>query len=119
MKRFPMAISVAAVLCGAVLVGQPVAKEKPDGPPLRQGPGGAGGQRAPGGIHLIPRFAEAKLNLTDDQKKQIADLEKDVKDKLGKILSAEQMQMLEERGPGAGGPGGGGQAPPPPPAPQN
>ena len=62
-----------------------------------------------------------KLNLTEDQKKQIGDLEKSVADKLATILSADQMKTLMEtrppRGPGngpgngqgnSGGPGNGG-----------
>src|SRR5258708_3275375 len=73
------------------------------------GPGGAG--RGPGGqgggVHLIPRFAEEKLNLTDDQKKQVADLESEIKAKLEKILTPEQMKTLAEaRPPRRGGPGG-------------
>src|SRR5580704_4596765 len=68
-----------------------------DKPPAKQdgggpnggGPGGREGRGGPGGgFHLIPRFAEEKLNLTDDQKTQIAELEKETKAKLEKILTA-------------------------------
>jgi hypothetical protein len=64
-------------------------------------------------MHLIPPFVQDKLELTDDQKKQIADLEQEVKAKLSKILTPEQMKTLEEaRPPRRGGPGGGqGQGP--------
>jgi Spy/CpxP family protein refolding chaperone len=63
-----------------------------------------------------------KLNLTDDQKKQVADLEAEVKVKMEKILTPEQLQQLAQMRPprppgGPGGPGGGpdgdGNTPPP------
>jgi hypothetical protein len=81
------------------------------GGPGGGGPGGPGGQQGPrGGLHVIPPFAMEQLNLTDDQKKQIDDLEKETKDKLSKILTAEQQKALEEmRPPGRGGQGGRGQ----------
>ena len=63
---------------------------------------------------VLPPFARDELNLTADQQKQLADLEKEVKAKLEKILTAEQKKTLEEMrppGPPPGGPGGG-----PPPA---
>jgi len=117
MKRFSMWMCVAAMFCGLALLGRASADDKPDGPPPKQdgGPRGRGGEGGgpggppPGGIHLIPRFAAEKLNLTDDQKKQIADLEKECKDKLAKILSPEQMKTLESARPprrGEGGQGG-------------
>ena len=135
MRRFAMLILAMSVFSGMALASAARADDKPDGPPPKQdgaGAGGAGGQggpggggRPPGGIHLIPRFAEEKLNLTDDQKKQVADLEKEVKEKLAKILTPDQMKTLAEarppRGPGGGqggpgggqgGPGGGGQGGP-------
>ena len=57
------------------------------------------------------------LNLTEDQQKQIAALEAEVKAKLEKILTPEQLQQLKEmRPPGRpGGPGGEGHPQPPPP----
>ena len=79
------------------------------------GPGGGGGLAGgpPGGFHLIPRFAQDQLNLDDDQRKQIAELEAETKAKLAKILTSDQMTTLEQArpprgGPGGGGPGGGG-----------
>ena len=76
------------------------------------GPGGGGGFGGgpPGGFHLIPRFAEDQLNLSDDQRKQIAELEAQTKAKLAKILTADQMKTLEQARPPRGGPGGGGPA---------
>jgi len=102
--------------------------ERPDGPPPQggdqqgdrpqgdRGPGGPGG----GGYHLLPRFAEERLELTPEQRDQLNELEKEVKAKLGQILTPEQMKILQEARPprrdggrqggphGAGGPNGGG-----------
>ena len=84
-------------------------KPAPDGqrPPPPGGPGGPG-------LRLLPRGAQETLKLTADQQKQVADLEADVKAKLEKILTPEQLEQLKQirppqgqRGPGApqGGPG--------------
>lgn len=73
------------------------------------GPGGRGMMPQPG--QILPPMLQENLNLTDDQKKQVADLQKDVDAKLAKILSPEQlnqMKQMRQRGPGFGGPGGGG-----------
>lgn len=62
---------------------------------------------------VLPPFAHDELNLTAEQEKLLADLEKEVKAKLEKILTAEQKKKLDELrppGPPPGGPGGG---PPP------
>lgn len=61
----------------------------------------AGGapKRPPGGPHLLPPHAAEHLNLTDDQKKQIADLEAEVKAKIEKILTADQLKQLKEMRP--------------------
>jgi hypothetical protein len=77
------------------------------------GPGGFGPPQPPG--QIMPRFVQDELKLTDDQKKQLADLQKEVDDKLAKLLTDEQKKQLKEmrprfaRGPGGrrpGGPGG-------------
>src|SRR5882724_1971762 len=68
------------------------------------GPGGRGGPPQPG--QVLPPMLQDALNLTDDQKKQVADLQKDVDTKLAKILTADQLkQMKQMRGRGPGGPG--------------
>ena len=55
----------------------------------------------------MPPFVQDQLRLTDEQKKQVADLQKDVDGKLDKILTAEQKKQLQEmRDRGPGGPGG-------------
>jgi hypothetical protein len=56
------------------------------------------------------------LNLTDDQKKQVAELQKDVDGRLAKILTVEQMDQIKQmRNRGPRGPGRNGGPPPPPP----
>jgi hypothetical protein len=79
----------------------------PPGPggPGGRGPGGFGGPPPPG--QVLPGFLQERLNLNEGQKKQVADIQKDVDARLEKILTAEQrkqLQEMQERGPG--GPGG-------------
>jgi len=98
----------------------------PGGPP--SGPGGRGGfgPGGPGGGppqpgQILPSFLQNVLELTDAQKKQVAELQKEVDNKLEKILNAEQRKQLKdirERGPaggrrGSGVPGGGAPSGPP------
>src|SRR5438105_7544450 len=66
--------------------------------------GGPGGPM--GGVHLVPPFVRDNLNLTDDQQKQIADLEKETTDKLMKILTSDQQKQFKEARPPRRGPGG-------------
>jgi len=73
----------------------------------------AGGPQ--GGPRLLPGGAREVLNLTADQEKQVAELEAEVKSKLAKILTPDQLEKLKQmrppqgqRGPGdQGGPGQG------------
>ncbi len=74
-------------------------------------PGGSGRR---GGFHLLPPRAMEQLNLTADQQKQVAALESEVKAKLEKILTPEQVKQLQQMRPpprqggmGNGGPGRG------------
>ena len=81
----------------------------PGGPP-RDGvsrPGGPGLSGPPRpGVILPPRLQNA-LHLTDAQKKQLAELQKEVDARLDKILTPNQKtQMKNFRGRGPGGPGG-------------
>jgi hypothetical protein len=89
------------------------------GPPGRpggsQGPGGPDGHRpgpppTPGTV--LPSFVQDDLNLTADQKSQVADLQKDVTAKLAKILTPEQIKQMQSMHP-PGGPGGPDDGPPP------
>ena len=72
-------------------------------------PGGRGGPRPPIGAIVPPHIVE-ELQFTEAQKKDLADLQKEVDNRLGKILTADQKKQLAEmrdRGPGGpGGPGG-------------
>jgi hypothetical protein len=81
-----------------------------DAPPKDRGPGDRGPLRFELG-RVLPPFVAEQLELTADQKKEIAELEKEVKAKLDKILTADQKKKLETLGPPRGGPG---DRPPPP-----
>jgi len=82
------------------------------------GPGGPGGFGAFGGGRgqpgqVLSTFTQDQLKLTDDQKKQLADIQKDVDSKLEKLLTDDQKKQLKDmqqpRGPGGftgGAPGG-------------
>jgi hypothetical protein len=96
------------------------------GPGRGPGPGAVGGPvspgpRGPGGIppqpgQVLPPFLQEALVLTEGQRKELDELQKEVDAKLAKILTEPQRQQLREmrergpRGPGFGGPPGG--APP-------
>jgi EF hand len=73
-----------------------------------QGPGRRGGPPEPG--QILPGFLQDRLKLSDEQKRQVADLQKEVDARLDKILTGEQKRMLKEmrqRVPGGFGPPGG------------
>ena len=83
-----------------------------------KGPGGGGAEK--GGPpryeigQIFPPFVKVGLELTKEQQKQIDELEKDLKAKLNKILTADQKKKIGEirppmpgGPPGGGGPGGG------------
>ena len=58
-------------------------------------------------VHLFPPDIRESLNLTNQQEKQIDDLEKEVRGKVDKILTAQQRKILSQARPrGPGGPGG-------------
>ena len=78
-----------------------------DGQRPSQHAGGPGGR---GGFHLLPPRAAEALNLTEDQKTQLAALEAETKAKVEKILTPEQLTQLKNLRP-PGRPGGqGGQS---------
>ena len=62
--------------------------------PPRESQDGVGG--AARGFRLLPPRAQEQLNLTDDQQKQIAELETEAKAKLDKILTPDQQQQLQQ-----------------------
>jgi spore coat protein H len=82
-------------------------------------PGGPGGfmMRPPQPGEILPAMLQEALNFTDAQKKQLADVQKEVDAKLDKILTADQkaqLKQMREGGPGGmfRGPGGPGGPPP-------
>jgi Spy/CpxP family protein refolding chaperone len=75
-----------------------------------KGGGGFGGIAPPQPGTIMPTFLAERLKLSDDQKKELETLQKDVDQKLAKILTEEQNKQFAEmksrtRG-GFGGPGG-------------
>ncbi|HEX5270888.1 MAG TPA: hypothetical protein VFW33_10390 [Gemmataceae bacterium] len=66
--------------------------------------GGRGGQ--PGKI--LSTGAQDQLKLTEEQKKKVEDLQKQIDDQLGKILTEEQQKQLKTMQQGGGGRGGAG-----------
>ncbi|WLD13080.1 EF-hand domain-containing protein [Planctellipticum variicoloris] len=91
----------------------------------RGGPGGPGGFGPPGGEpqgfggpglagpprpgQILPPFLHDALELSDKQREELQELQKEVDARLEKILSADQRRMLSEMTPrGPGGPGFGG-----------
>lgn len=106
MKKLLTTAVVIGLAITAVVVAQP--------------PGGRGGRgegRGPQGGpppyelgKILPPFVREGLDLTDEQQKQLAELEKEVKEKLTKILTEEQRKKIGQmrpRGPGGPPPGDG------------
>jgi hypothetical protein len=97
--------------CVTAALGQPGGQPK--------GPGGGFQPFAPPQPgEVLSKFLQDFLKLNTDQRQQVADLQKDVNGRLGKILTADQKKSLENMRPGKGGfggfgpPGGGGPTPP-------
>jgi len=108
MKR--VLFGMMAFLAGVALIASPAVSQPPGGKDGKGGPGGPGGKGMKGGGFkigtVIPPFMVEELKLTDDQKAKLADIEKDLKVKLDKLLTDDQKKMLENARPGPGGPGG-------------
>jgi outer membrane protein assembly factor BamB len=83
------------------------------GGPPPGGPGGFPGRPSPG--QVLSPFLQQMLMLTDEQKKQVKELQKEVDDKLGALLTDEQKKQMKEppQAPGRGGFGGFGGFPQP------
>ena len=122
MKPSAIILALTVGMSTAVLTAQEAPGAPPDGaPPPRQG-----------GPRLLPPGAQEQLKLTAEQQKQLADLEAEVKEKLAKILTPEQLEQLKQirppqrpPAPREGGAGGGergagapGEPAPPPRPPQ-
>ncbi len=87
------------------------------GQPGKGFPGGKGGgfggfaAMAPG--QIMPAFVAERLKLTDGQKKELESLQKEVDEKLAKILTEDQNKQLKEmKGRGGFGRKGGERGPP-------
>ena len=117
MRKSAIILALALGVSAWSVVSQEQGGSPPSGerPPGREGgPGGPGGPGGRGGFHLLPPHAMEQLDLTDDQQKQLAALETEVKAKLEKILTPEQLKQLRQMRPpprqggmGGGGPGRG------------
>lgn len=128
-----LAAGVAGLFLAACLGVTAQEPPKKDGPPQKEGEKGKGGfgrgkEGNPGGGFgrferpkpgtVLTSATQDQLKMTAEQKKEIADLQKMVDEKLAKILTeaqAKQLKEMGERGPGfggRGGPGGGGAFPP-------
>src|SRR5713101_10203172 len=84
------------------------------GQPGGFGRGGRGGFGGPPQIgQLMPGFLQAMMQLNDDQKKQLEELQKDSDAKLAKILTEDQNKQLKEMREGGGQPRGFGGFPQP------
>jgi Spy/CpxP family protein refolding chaperone len=101
--------SIAVLFAAMVLIGSPVASQPPGGKG-KDGKGGPGGPGGPPRMELgkgFPPHLIEELNLTNEQQKELEAIEKELKAKLEKLLTAEQKKMVENfRSGGPGGPGG-------------
>ena len=110
MKTNIIILSLALGASTCLLTAQD-STQRPEGqrPPGREG--GPGGQ---GGPHMLPPPILELLDLTTDQQKQVAALEIETKAKFEKLLTAAQLQQLQQSGPpqresGSGGSGSSGE----------
>jgi hypothetical protein len=86
------------------------------GGPRGGGPGGPMGMGPPRPGEILSPMLQDRLELTSEQKTQLAALQKEVDGKLESILNSDQkaqLKTMRERGPGRGGPQGGGRGPGP------
>ena len=111
--------TVALTALVALVIAAPSALIRAQNQTAPTTPPPAGQSEHHGGLHLLPPGAAQALNLKEDQKKQIADLEADAKAKIKNILTPEQLEQLKQMHPkdGGGHQGGGAgnqqQTPPP------
>jgi hypothetical protein len=74
----------------------------PGRPPGGRSPGAG----SPGGVDLLPEFLRGMLQTTDEQNKELDELQKTVTAKLPEILSSEQQKQLKDTPGGPGFQGG-------------
>jgi Spy/CpxP family protein refolding chaperone len=107
MKRTLMGMVVLGGLVAVLMLAPDVGSQPPGG--KDKGPRGKGPRGKGDRLLVMPPFVRDKLELTKEQEKQLADLDREVRAKLKKILTPEQHKQMEEalrRGPG-GPPGRG------------
>ena len=111
MRRLSMCVVACGLLAVVGVSVRAIGQETPGGPPRKSegGRGGPEGGGPPPGFHLLPRFLVDKLNLSEDQRKQIEELEQETKAKLNKILTPEQQKIMAETRPPRPGSGRSGQ----------
>jgi Spy/CpxP family protein refolding chaperone len=100
-----LALSASTCLLTAQEGNPPPEGQRPPG--AEGGPGGPGGLGERRGPQLMPPRVAEQLNLTAEQKEQVAKLEAEVKAKMEKILTPEQLQQMKQIRPpmAQGGPG--------------
>lgn len=79
---------------GARPEGRPGEGRPGEGRPGGQGFGGRGGMMQPG--QILPPFLVEQLKLTDDQKAELAKLQKETEEKINKMLTEDQRKQLKD-----------------------
>lgn len=96
-----LALMASTLFLAAALLSDAATAQPPRG---KGGPGGFGPPMQPG--QILPAFLRERLKLTPEQAKQFDALQKEVDEKLAKILTEAQRAKLKGmRGPGGGPPG--------------
>jgi hypothetical protein len=122
MNKLFAAATVSTFMAACVLAAnQPPEGKGPPGGGNRKGPPGAEQKQKGGGGRfelgrVLPGPMREELGLSEEQAKMIDALDKDVKDRLNKILNDDQKQKLNDlgrRGPRFGGGDDKGKGPPP------
>ncbi len=119
MKLIAMGLLAAGIVSGVVVFGMAQPNPRPDGPSRESGEArGARGERGPRDpaseqgnreqgepgnrefgrreFHVLPPEAKDNLKLSEDQLKQIVELDKDVQAKLAKILTPAQLERWNQ-----------------------
>ena len=104
-------VGIAAFGVGVLLISSPVVSQPPEGKGGKDGKDGKDGKGGPPRFELGKAFPPPlleQLNLTPAQEKELEAIEKDLKGKLDKLLTADQKQIAADfrpRGPGGMGMG--------------
>ena len=96
---------ILAFLAGVGLIALPAQSQ----PPAKDGKGAKGAKGGPAVGVVVPPVLLDELKLTDAQKAELKDIEKDLKGRLDKLFTADQKKVIENYQPTAKGKG-----PPPP-----